>query len=929
MIVITIRVLGERKTTLKFKALAIVMLLVTSVFGTTLIFPVASWHTPSSTDDILYEEFGPRPSQIAIKIYSDYAAVLAAFKNKEIDIMDWPLELTDYQWFEKNDPTHAQYSTALYNEFGIFQYDINNEVLPTSVTSVRQALAHIVDKDYFIKTYLPDRAGRADYFLSSLLGWSPPLSDLYNLQPRTTMTPLPDDPLDWEAAYNLLVADLGPPVPDPENPGYFMFWWPSPFPTPDPLGQFPPVADGHLLFFASQEPARTQQGLFFKDCCETALPAILADLGLPPTRIRVDLLISPRPIIQQQVFVYHRFHLYTGAWNLAGDPGAPRALAMFTAGQYYGWYSALFDYEVTLMLNAQSPGERVNHAKQAQEIMHNDEPLICMWYLLGYKAYLANWRGIVNEVGTGINSWWTFLNAHKLGSESCDTIRYGWQSDLTSLNVIGTGGMYWDLEAFNKIYDTLIEFNPYNITEDRHWIASNWTIGTWQSPPPPPSADWTKILFHLREDAWWQDVPTNPSRTWPELRKSFTNMQLTPVDVAFSIEYQRDNPNSWNGWLAENIDHVSINLEKCWNSSWPWTVPGGAVPPWWNRDPSTWQFNFVQNDPTLGANDILVYFNINSPWLDTLYQIGVLPIIPYHIWKWIPIDGSESIDPWAEDLVYGSGPWILLDRQPGLSMTMIPFRNGQTYRGITLEKSYFAALPVQVANYPQYQVGINGRNIVFKAAFVGVDRMFAHGLDYYWTWGLRWGANWEASSNGTSKTYTTGYIGFGQQLSVSYAIPVPLELRWCKYIKIHFDLHWRIAYCSNPIEICNFIGLMGNLEEGSPACSNWYSTTLHIHPGDIAGKSSVPLPGGYWDFPYFAADGKCDIKDVSVIGVHWLHRLPPLGDPHPGGTYTYDVNDASGWCRRADINCDGVIDIKDATAIGIDWMKTWSHNPPF
>ena len=106
-----------------------------SIVSATRVVPVSSWHTPSSTDDGLFEEFGPRPSQLLIKIYTDYTSELGGFMNKEIDIMDRVLEPMDYIWFETNDPYNEQYATAFYTEFGTYQYDINCQVLPTSEIS--------------------------------------------------------------------------------------------------------------------------------------------------------------------------------------------------------------------------------------------------------------------------------------------------------------------------------------------------------------------------------------------------------------------------------------------------------------------------------------------------------------------------------------------------------------------------------------------------------------------------------------------------------------------------------------------------------------------------------------------------------------------------------------------------------------------------
>jgi len=898
---------------LKFKVLFALTLIVASILTVQWIMPAGSWHTLSSTDDSVYEEFGPRPSELLISVYSDYASELAAFKNKEIDMMDWALEPIDYQWFETNDPLHEQYSTAFYNEFGTSQFDFNCQVMPTNLASVRKAIAHIIDKQYFIDTNLNGKGKKIDSALGSLPGWyNPACTDKYNRQPRTTMTPLPDDPQDWEAAYDLLLADLGPPVPDPDFPGDFMFTWPSPFPTWDPTATFPPVADGHLLVFARSEiqcgPAR---GTFLKEWLEEAFPKVLESLGKPRTRIHVDLYIIPRSFVIPQVMAYYRYHMYTSGWILTKETDF---LVFYTtsmigkpdpySSNYVMYSNPNFDNEVDLMLTASAIGSPTNpcdavyHAWLAQEIMENDEPVIWMWAPAGYKAYLSNWRGIVNEAGVTLNSWWTFMNAHKVGSESCDTIRYGWAGDLLSLNVISANWL-WDWEVLNKVYDPLIRVNPYNMTDDRPWVASGWKIDTWDCD----GSSATKITFHIRQDVWWQDVPyKDRSVGGGHLDASFTNMHLTPVDVAFSLEYLRDaTPMPTLCPYLYYADHVSLNL-NLWGSMWPYNA---TLPPWWNFPPEGWQYDFVQHED-IGAYDITVYFNVLMPWL-ALHWVGERPLIPMHVWMWIPIDGAGNVDCWAEDLVYGSGPWVLVDRTPGVSMRMIPFRNGQTYRGMILERSHFAALPVRVENYPQCEVGITGRKIIFKATFVGVDRMYAHGIEYYCSWGLRWGASWENSLNGTSPTFTTSLISFDQKITAYYVLLIPNELEWGNYTKIHIDLHWVVNNCEIG-RSCNFLSLQGHLEEGLPSCKSWHPRILHVHPADLFGES-------FCGFPYFYSDGIVSIKDATPIGIYWMQTVLPGTDP-------------TSQLAVTDINGDGIINIQDATQIGLHWQRVWTHNPP-
>jgi ABC-type transport system substrate-binding protein len=157
--------------------------------------------------------FGPRADQVLIKIYGSYAAEFLAFKAQDIDLMDWPLAVGDYAELESIDPTHATYSPAFYKDFGIRELDLNNQQYPTDVLSFRQALSYMIDKQYFINNFINIGSTvvvKADSVVEPLSGWyNPAVTDMYNLAPRTTVTPFPDDLIDFQAARNLLHDDLG------------------------------------------------------------------------------------------------------------------------------------------------------------------------------------------------------------------------------------------------------------------------------------------------------------------------------------------------------------------------------------------------------------------------------------------------------------------------------------------------------------------------------------------------------------------------------------------------------------------------------------------------------------------------------------------------------------------------------------------------
>jgi len=865
---------GVRKLNKKHALVSIVLIALMSLSLAPLAF---GHHTPSSADDMLYEEFGPRPSQLLIKVYTDYTAELAGFMAKEVDVMDWALEPVDYQGLETLDPLHQQYSTAFYSEFGAFQYDINGQVMPTSLISVRQALAHIIDKTYFINTYIAGMGRKLDSVLNYLgTGWyNPAVTDLYNLQPRTTVTPLPDDPLDWETAYDLLVADLGPPVPDPDFPGDFMFTWTSPYPTPGPPpNSYPAVPDGHLLMFARSEmQPRTDQGLALENYLEVVFPEILQSLGKPRTRMYVDLFIVPRAITRTEVFTIYRYHLYTGGWILGRDPDF---IIYYTTGfiakpdpgggNYVMYSNPSYDAEVDAMIVSNAPGSELNpsdgvyHAWLAQAIMEADEPVIWMWSTAGYKAVLSNWRGVVNQVGFGLNSWWTFMNAWKLGGiGKHDIIRYGWAGDLISLNVI-SAQWYWDYEVLGKVYDTLISVNPYNMADDRPWMAKSWTVGEWTSGVDTN----TVVKFTLRDDMYWQDVPFLNRAAIAvgggnQLNGPFLNVGVTPVDIAFSGIYQAANSDSWNGYLWADVAKVGLN--PVWQSMWPYDT---VLPPWWVSDPTIapWDYNYVEWDSTLGTYDIAVYMGVKMPWL-ALHWVGGILQIPFHIWSQIPITNSDAVATWTFDIVYGSGPWILLSRTPGIENVLIDYRAGQTYRGVTLVHEFWGRAPV-IGSLTGTAINVGWLKTRDCKTDVGRSLIFNKILRIY-------------------NRLITGAV------SVTYYFDFRIEL-WSGTAWVP-----RLTFQTAPVVV------------NVPAFSFVdVSTSKSFSPSDL--KDDVLKR-----FGYVRVYESFHIEYTWATNNFVIHFETPVPE-----VFT---------TAAADINGDGIVNIADSTLVGLHWQYQWSTPP--
>ena len=705
---------------LKVKGLYALGFLLVLAFNLIPVVPVAAWHHPCSTDDKYFEMFGPRVDELLIKIYNDYPPEFEGFLAKEIDVMDWPLLYSDWEHLEAIDPDHEQYSTAFYTEFVMFEFDINNgkqwlpgmpyTATPTCETKVRKALAHLVDKDYFIDTYLSAIGHKADSPIAHLPAfYNPACTNAYQLEVATTLS---DDIADLDAAANYLTAALG--APTVEGDGYYWRWTSSFTDENEITG---PIGDDTLLVYCRTDPNRANLGAYFKARCEQALPF---NSVYPGAGVKVMLQVKSRTVCFDEVMTKYRYHLYSGGWGLSRDPDNLAfgyasymcwAPAIYSPN-YLGYGNLAFDAAWISAESAASATAAKPFLYECQRLLINvDCAMVPVWNPADYKAYLSKWESVVNEVGFGVNSWWTFLNAYDRNDpdQQGGIIRYGFSSDIERLSVIHSE-WYWDTEVLGKIYNRLFTYNPYDETEDFGMIAQDWDIGTWTYE----GETLTKITFHIRKDIMWQDVPPNPNRKWkdannveyPILLGGATNVALTPFDVAFSYIYVRDNLDAWNRDPIKNVHHVSISA--CWPQEYDTLPCVGPIP---EEDGTPIYEARVVKDPAMDDRpwDVDVYMGVLSPWLG-LHTLNTF-ILPSHIYSIVPNwdrDGDGKYDTrlfeaWDLDCLYGCGPFILTSRTPGVQMIMKPYKAGQTYGRtdigselVTTENSWFDWSPVRI-----------------------------------------------------------------------------------------------------------------------------------------------------------------------------------------------------------------------------------------
>ena len=492
---------------------------------------------------------GPRVDELLIRI--------PPYDWSEIDIMQ-----------QNVDPSNPP-PGAILEQYGITSMcdiEINNNMTissysnwtsPTWDIGFRQAISHLADKERYIIEVLN---GYGIALNTPVMPW---LKKWYN----------PDAP---QYSYNPTIA-----AQKLDAAGYTM--------GPTELRVYPPWHEkagqplDPLIFYArSDDLTRSAIAQMFAN--------ELASIGIP-----VDLRLRTASEIRIKVLQERDYHLYVGGFQLLRDPEYlydlyhtnPLSKDLISDPELDQW--------LELLESTSDESTVVTSAYEAQHRLLEIAATIPLFAQVGVKAYKDGWAGIVNENGTGIDCWWTFLNAWPTSMEKPWTMRYGISSDIFSLNPL-YASWHNDWIVLKEIYDQLIRENPYDPSQDLSWIAKDWNITTWTDFGDEPK---TKLIFHLNENITWHP------RMLPVLTP------LTAYDVKFTVEYIKNCTDSWLYKYVKDVHHVE----------------------------------------TPDEHTVIVYENISSYW--TFHYIGELPILPKHVWETILDPHGFMPDP----MLTGSGPF--------------------------------------------------------------------------------------------------------------------------------------------------------------------------------------------------------------------------------------------------------------------------------
>jgi peptide/nickel transport system substrate-binding protein len=426
---------------------------------------------------------GPYFKEIRFKIYASSEAEVAGLLSGDVDVMDFfeAEQIPDIQ----PGLTAGTIETAQSAEQGMWGFSFQCERYPLTLTKFRQAIAHLVDKDKYVREGLQGLGYKIETFIESP-GYGP-----------------------W-AATEYVTYDFNPTLA-----GQIL----------DSIG-FVKGPDGKRIDPLTGETmrplviiARTEHPHRIFSARELA--AQMDVVGIP-----YDLQEVPRSVASPLVFLEQNYDIYTSGWG--GGPDVDWLWDIFDSNSppeqnYQMFKNATVDAALDKLKYGSTYEECLEGAHEAQYLLSEQVPFIPLYakaYLSPYNARLENvvdlpwWSGVTNSFTM------TFATdkTQKYGS----VLNVGWTSDPQQPSPMYEINWWWDAMLNNVIYDALINLDPQTF-EELPWLAESWTTEPWTTPE---GGSGLKLSFNLRDDVTWHD-----------------GKPFTADDVVFTWTYAKEQEN--------------------------------------------------------------------------------------------------------------------------------------------------------------------------------------------------------------------------------------------------------------------------------------------------------------------------------------------------------------------------------------------------
>ncbi len=433
-------------------------------------------------EKVKWDKWGPRVDQIIMPIIKDSEAQLIAFERGEIDVLPGLTRPVDI------DKVKANPNAAVTMDLGfhMFYLCFNMRRGPLDSDVLRQAVAHLTDRDNIIRTLFKG-------YMLPLSSFIPQSSPFYKAD-------VPAFPYSPEKAKDIL-----------DKAGYKI--------DPATKIRIDPKTGKPMrelkIFTPTYEVAPTSAdiGKMLAESCQA--------VGLPIKAEPMDFNVMLEKLDRAE------FDMYVLAWSLSR---LPTFLHRFfhSSNDIEAGYNrpGIRDPELDKHLEALNYPPDLATAKaaadRAQLILAEKMPYVPLYS----RPYMDAFRtdkvtGFVPMLGWGAASYrnmWTALNIRRAAGEG-GTIRWLLPEEPKNLNMCVASSVY-EWEVLGRIDEGLIEVNPETL-EDIPWIARSWKVGTWE---PKPGEKGSVVTFYLEKGVKWHD-----------------GEPYTSADVKFSLEYLRDN----------------------------------------------------------------------------------------------------------------------------------------------------------------------------------------------------------------------------------------------------------------------------------------------------------------------------------------------------------------------------------------------------
>jgi ABC-type transport system substrate-binding protein len=835
---------------------ALLSVLLLGILAVTIV-PTYGWVIPPNPagEDYKYELYGPHVKGIVIKIYATATAEWNAMDAGQLDLEDWALDAAHATaWSTANGPiTEANYG----GEDGYYLLDINNNATftpadnvtgtynPTSSLALRQAIAACCNRS--------DVVSFTGGFALPMYTMVPPYMGGYintGIAPGQAYDALTYGGYNGNLTLANAILDAGG---FPWNPAHTVR-----------LDSHNGNATLNLIFYS-----RGGDRGIFGNHLNVALNA--AGIG---TTYHSNV---PRSEVTGPVFAQEYFNLYTGGWTGIG-PDPDYLDDLYTGKNYYhpgsppNYCNVNFpetnaNGSTIKLASSLAVGLAATLDFQYWFAFHCAS--VPLWCYTGFKAYknvpveagaTGNWTHLVNQLGVGVNSWWSTLNMYENGNLYPPNFTYyGFSSTITSLNMI-YAQWYWDFEVLGRIYDCGARRDPMTVASWVPQLYKSWTIGTWNDPSAG-GATKTAVTITLRPDVYWSD-----------------GQPFTVADVYYTL--------------------VEISKDLL--------AKGFPPPSWWPI------VQYIRSVEIIDDYNIQILLDVNSLWAAG-WVIGSV-IVPKHIWKPIvdasisptnnPVVQGTTPDP----NIIGSGPFRWesgTGETVGDTIVMVANTPGSIVNGITSPGYYF---------YNPVYVDINPDNGYSKINLAPADASVVANITIS-ARNLYQGG----TLDGDKYVYVNGVLQAGYpHLGVTLppvqpwntSNPYPADPAGAAHVE---TLHLNFSQASlNFVKAAFKVTGPSTLPDGeaNPWLGTWVNVTLPIwatQKMDIAGTTLYDVLG-YSAYPSWlkndapAPDLKVDGKDISKPA-------------HAFGTVPGD----SRWNTVADVSKDFKVDGKDIALVALQF----------